>query len=81
MDTYIEYDKEREDDLKTVYPYADPDKKYILNYQNAVLSSAIEVNLKDENAEISGKILLSLLFDFPIKHEKLIKNNIISFKL
>ena len=74
VDTYIEYDKTREDDLKSIYPYADPDKKYTLNYQYIVLSSVIEVNLKEENAEISGKILLTLLFDFPIKHEKLEKN-------
>ena len=73
-DTYIEYDNTREDDLKSIYPYADPDKKYTINYQYIVLSSVIEVDLKEENAEISGKILLTLLFDFPIKHEKLEKN-------
>ena len=74
VDTNTTYDKTRVDDLKSVYPYADPDDNYTLNYQYTVLSSAVEVKLKDpENTEISGRVLLTLLFDFPHKHEKLEK--------
>jgi hypothetical protein len=76
VDTYNEYDKTREDDLKSVYPYADPGNNYTLNYQYTVLSSVIEVNLKGDSAQISGKVLLTLLFDFPFKHEKLVKTNL-----
>ena len=73
-DTYTIYEKTRVDDLKAVYPYADPDDNFTLNYQYTVLSSVIEVKLKEpETTEISGKILLTLLFDFPYKHEKLEK--------
>ena len=76
VDTNTTYDKTRVDDLKSIYPYADPDSNYTLSYQYTVLSSAIEVTLNDpENIEISGKILLTLLFDFPYKHEKLEKKN------
>ena len=58
----------------SVYPYADPDSNYCLSYQYFVLSSAIEVTLKDpQNTQISGKVLLTLLFDFPYKHENLEK--------
>ena len=74
-DTYNEYNKTREDDLKSVLPYADPDNNYTLTYQYCVLSSAIEVTLKGDN-QYSGKVLLTLLFDFPFKHEKLEKSNI-----
>ena len=74
VDTKTTYDKTRVDDLKSVYPYADPDDNYSLNYQYTVLSSAIEIKLKDpEKTQISGKLLLTLLFDFPYKHEKLEK--------
>ena len=77
VDTKTTYDKTRVDDLKSVYPYADPDDNYTLNYQYTVLSSAIEIKLKDpEKAKISGKLLLTLLFDFPYKHEKLEKTTI-----
>ena len=71
-DTYSEYDKTRVDDLKSIYPYADPDNNYTLTYQYTVLSSAVQVNLKEPNETVvAGKILLTLLFDFPHLHEKL----------
>ena len=74
IDTTTTYDKRRVNDLKSIYPYADPENNYSLNYQYTVLSSVIEIKLKEpETTEISGKILLSLLFDFPYKHEKLQK--------
>ena len=73
-DTHTIYDKTRVDDLKAVYPYADSDDNYTLNYQYTVLSSVLEIKLNDpENTAITGKILLTLLFDFPYKHEKLEK--------
>ena len=75
VDTYTTYDKTRVDDLKSIFPYADDDNNYKLTYQYTVLSSVIEIKLKDpEKTQISGKILLTLLFDFPYKHEKLAKN-------
>ena len=77
IDTKTDYDQTRLDDLKLVYPYADPDNNFSLNYQYAVLSSVIEIKLKDpEKTVISGKILLTLLFDFPYKHESLQKKTI-----
>ena len=76
VDTKTTYDKTRVDDLKSVYPYADPNDNYSLNYQYTVLSSAIEIKLKESNTQISGKLLLTLLFDFPYKHEKLEKTTI-----
>ena len=76
-DTYSEYDKTRMDDLKAIYPYADPDNNYTLTYQYTVLSSAVKVNLKEPGTTvISGRVLLTLLFDFPHLHEKLEKSNI-----
>ena len=78
-DTKIEYNKTREDDIRSIYPYADLNDTYILNYQYAVLSSAIEIKLKDPaNTKIKGKILLTLLFDFPYKHENLEKTSSVS---
>ena len=78
VDTHTTYDKTREDDLKSIYPYADPSSNYSLSYQYTVLSSTINVTLKDpEKTQISGKILLTLLFDFPYKHEKLVKDNLL----
>ena len=71
-DTYTIYNQTRVDDLRLVYPYADESNNYTLSYQYAVLSSAIEIKLLDpENTKIAGKILLTLLFDFPYKHPKL----------
>ena len=76
IDTHTTYDKTRVDDLKSIFPYADEDNNHKLNYQYTVLSSVIEIKLKDpQKTEISGKILLTLLFDFPYKHEKLAKND------
>ena len=78
VDTNTTYDKTRVDDLKSVYPYADPGNNYYLSYQYTVLSSAIEVTLKEpKETEISGKVLLTLLFDFPYKHEKLEKSHLV----
>ena len=77
IDTYSEYDKTRVDDLKSIYPYADPDNNYTLSYQYTVLSTAVKVNLKEPDLTvISGRVLLTLLFDFPHLHEKLEKTNI-----
>ena len=76
VDTNTTYDKTRVDDLMSIYPYADPDSNYSLSYQYTVLSSAIEVTLKDpQTTEISGRVLLTLLFDFPYKHENLEKTS------
>ena len=72
IDTYSEYDQTRVDDLRSIYPYSDPDNNYTLTYQYTVLSSAIKVNLREPNeTQIAGKVLLTLLFDFPHLHEKL----------
>ena len=71
-DTYTTYNQTRLDDLELIYPYADTANNYTLSYQYAVLSSAIEIKLLDpENTKINGKLLLTLLFDFPYKHPKL----------
>ena len=71
-DTYTNYNQTREDDLRLVYPYADESNNLTLSYQYAVLSSAVEIQLLDKvNTNIGGKILLTLLFDFPSKHPKL----------
>jgi hypothetical protein len=71
-DTYTSYNETRHDDLKLIYPYADESNNYTLSYQYSVLSSAIEFKLLDPiNTKITGKILLTLLFDFPYKHPKL----------
>ena len=71
-DTYTMYNQTRTDDLKLVYPYADESNNLTLTYQYSVLSSAIEIKLLDpENTKINGKILLTLIFDFPYKHPKL----------
>ena len=76
-DTGTTYDKTRVDDLKLVYPYADPDNNYSLSYQYTVLSSAMEVTLKNKEAtSIYGSILLTLLFDFPHLHKNLEKTNL-----
>ena len=75
-DTYTTYSETRVDDLKLVYPYADETNNFTLVYQYAILSSAVEIKLSDpENTKIAGKILLTLLFDFPYKHPKLESNN------
>ena len=77
VDTTTQYNETRTDDLKSIYPYADQDDTYSLSYQYSVLSTAIEVRLEDsENTKISGKILLTLSFDFPYKHEKLEKTKL-----
>ena len=70
-DTYTTYSQTRVDDLKLVYPYADESSNLTLSYQYGVLSSAIEIKLVDNNTKIDGKILLTLLFDFPSKNPKL----------
>ena len=71
-DTYTTYNETRKDDLRLIYPYADESNNLSLSYQYAVLSSAIELKLLDpENTKIAGKILLTLLFDFPYKHTEL----------
>ena len=71
-DTYTIYNQTRVDDLKLIYPYADESNNFTLSYQYSVLSSAIEIKLVDPiNTKISGKILLTLLFDFPHKNQKL----------
>ena len=75
-DTYTSYNKTRHDDLKLVFPYSDESNNFTLSYQYSVLSSAVEIKLLDpDNTKIAGKILLSLLFDFPNKHEKLLTEN------
>ena len=75
-DTYTSYNETRMDDLKLVFPYADEANNYSLSYQYSVLSSAIEIKLEDPtNTKINGKILLTLLFDFPYKHPKLGKES------
>ena len=77
-DTYMRYNETRIDDLKSIYPYADPNNDYTLGYQYTVLSSAIEIKLNDSiSTEISRNILLTLLFDFPINHESLTINELI----
>ena len=71
-DTFTTYNQTRVDDLKLVYPYADESNKLTLSYQYTVLSTVVEIKLLDpENTKINGKILLTLLFDFPSKHPKL----------
>ena len=80
-DTYTSYNETRHDDLKLVFPYADESNNYTLSYQYSVLSSAIEIKLLDpDNTKITGKILLTLLFDFPYKHPKLSTENTISYE-
>ena len=77
VDTYTTYDITRDDDLKLVFPYADPDSNHVLSYQYAVLSSAMEVTLKNkETTKFAGSILLTLLFDFPYLHKNLEKTNL-----
>ena len=74
-DTYTYYNKTRMDDLKSVYPYADEGNNMTLTYEYAVLSPAVKLTLRDpKTTEISGKILLTLLFDFPHNHENINKS-------
>ena len=76
-DTYSIYDETRVDDLKSIYPYSDPDGNYTLTYQYTVLSTAVEITLKNkENIQFMGNILLTLLFDFPYKNKMLEKSNV-----
>lgn len=74
-DTWIYYNRTRIDDLKSVYPYADEGNNYTLTYEYAVLSPAVQLKLKDPAiTKITGKIMFTLLFDFPFRHENLQRN-------
>lgn len=74
-DTWIYYNRTRVDDLKSVYPYADEGNNYTLTYEYAVLSPAVELKLKDPATTIiSGRLMFTLLYDFPFRHENLKRN-------
>ncbi|MCP3682243.1 MAG: hypothetical protein GY861_06075, partial [bacterium] len=75
--TSTSYTATRQDDIMKIFPYADAQNKFVLEYQYAVLSSAIQIEINHFNKlKIKNQILLNLAYDFPHKHEELIDNNI-----
>ena len=68
-DSFVFYNETRKDDLIGIFPSADPDDNYTLNYQFAVLSTAVEIKLKSSGVKITNATSLTLLYDFPYKHK------------
>ena len=71
QETYSTYNETRTEDLLKVFPYADPESNYTLEYEYTVLSSAVSISLDDAAISFKKNILLTLAYDFPGKHESL----------
>ena len=74
QETYSIYNETRTEDLIKVFPYADPEAKNTLEYEYTVLSSVVSVNVEDDSYSFKRNILLTLVYDFPYKHETLQSN-------
>ena len=69
--TYYEYDSTRYNDIISAFPYADSNENSNLDYEYNVLSSVVNFSFVEENYYIYNPLLLTLLYDFPEKYEKL----------
>ena len=82
--TYCEYDKTRYDDVLLVYPYSDPNSTFKLDYEYAILSTVLNITAENQTLYENKKdiiwnnnLILTILYDFPYKHEGIVgkKNN------
>ena len=78
--TYSNYDKTRYDDILLVYPYSDPQATYKLSYEYTILSTVLNITaenhtLYEDKKDIvwNNHLILTILYDFPSKHEDIIK--------
>jgi len=81
--TFSVYDRTRYDDVSLVYPYSDPNGNLRLEYEYTILSTVINITTENktlyaENGEKkdvtwNNNLILSVLYDFPYKHEGIIE--------
>ena len=68
-DTYSVYNETRNDDVLLVYPYSNNNGNYKLDYEYTILSTVLNITVANENIIWNNKLILTLLYDFPYKHE------------
>lgn len=71
--TFSKYNETRNEDIIRVFPYADPNGDFTLEYEYTVLSTVVSIEVEDEGVEIKKNILLTLTYDFPSNHETLVE--------
>jgi hypothetical protein len=69
--TYFEYDQTRYNDIISAFPYADSNEDSSLDYEYNVLSTVVNLSFVEDKYYIYNPLLLTLLYDFPEKYEKL----------
>ncbi len=72
--SYSLYNETRYDDVFSVYPYADLNREFKLDYEYTILSTVLNItadekNSKGDKIKWSNNIILTILYDFPNKHE------------
>ncbi|MGL4948010.1 MAG: hypothetical protein ACRC42_01320, partial [Mycoplasma sp.] len=72
--TFVSYNQTRTEDILKVFPYADPLNEWKLSYEYGVLSSAVSISLDDPSISFRNFILLTLIYDFPHKHESILND-------
>lgn len=80
--TYCEYNETRYDDVLLVYPYSDPTGSYKLDYEYAILSTVLNITAENKNIfnnsediKWNNNLILTILYDFPYKHEGIIEKS------
>jgi hypothetical protein len=73
--TFSKFDNTRKEDVLRVYPFADPDSTYSIDYIYSVLSSVIEIKFDEKNIKVRQSLLLTLMFDFPTNIKKMEMSN------
>ena len=78
--TYCQYNKTRYDDILLVYPYSDPQATYKLTYEYTILSTVLNITAENHTLYENKKdiiwnnnVILTILYDFPYKHEGIIE--------
>ena len=77
-DTFVYYDRSRKEDISLVFPYADLNNEFKLEYQYGILSSVVNISLVQTELHFKNKALLTLLYNFPFNHEGIRNLNNIS---
>lgn len=80
--TFSEYDKTRYDDVLLIYPYSDPNGNFKLDYEYTILSTVLNITaeskdlINDKEIVWNNNLILTLLYDFPYKHEGIVNKKV-----